>query len=258
MNKEELERQCRYANEVVGNLNTLDGIKCETCLNRGYVNKIDETYNVVYVETCPECGYKRYVAKIVKQSGLDAIAQQYTFDNFTTNESWQGHVKEKALSYVKEDFKTNWFFIGGESGSGKTMICTAITMELLKKGKKAHYMLWRDEIMKIKGMTMTPEYHDLIHQLQTVPVLYIDDFLKSNGTPTASDLDNAYLIINARYNTNRTTIISSEYALAQIESFEKKIDSLGGAISGRIHERAVKYEINLQQDGKRNYRKKGK
>jgi len=233
MNKEELERQRRYANEVVGNLNTLDGIKCESCLNRGYVNKIDETYNIVYVETCSECGYKRYIAKIVKQSGLDAIAQQYTFDNFTTNESWQGHVKEKALSYVKEDFKTNWFFIGGESGSGKTMICTAITMELLKKGKKAHYMLWRDEIMKIKGMTMTPEYHDLIHQLQTVPV-------------------------NARYNTNRTTIISSEYALAQIESFEKKIDSLGGAISGRIHERAVKYEINLQQDGKRNYRKKGK
>lgn len=76
------------------------------------------------------------------------------------------------MDFVK-DAENKWFFIGGQSGAGKTHICTAITAEFLRKGKKAHYMLWRDESMKIKSLTTEGEkYEHAVFKLKTVEVLF--------------------------------------------------------------------------------------
>ena len=81
-------------------------------------------------------------------------------------------------------------FAGGQVGCGKTHICTGIVRELIKQGREARYMLWRDESTAIKATVKYPEeYAALVEPLKTVDVLYIDDFLK----PTAGNLQRQIL-----------------------------------------------------------------
>ena len=165
-------------------------------------------------------------------------------------------IKKSATDFVK-DAENKWFFIGGQSGVGKTHICTAITAEFLKLGKKAHYMLWRDEITELKtSITDVVFYKKTMHKLKTVEVLYIDDFLKNgkekDGSlqkPSPAEINIIFEILNSRYNSlNLFTIISSERLLSEI----KNID---WAVGRRIEERCGKnYVWEIKPDKSKTYR----
>lgn len=188
----------------------------------------------------------------MKRSGLKDIIKDYTFDKFEDTEPWQKSIKKAAMDYAKEP--KGWFFLGGQSGSGKTHLCTAICREFLLAGKRVRYMLWRDDVVKIKGaVTDSEEYSRLIDQYKRVDVLYIDDLFKTgkdkdNTTqkPTGADVNVAFEIINYRYNNpDLLTIISSELS-------EDELLDIDEAIGGRIYERAKSITIGKSRD--RNYR----
>jgi len=174
----------------------------------------------------------------------------YTFDKFNANHNWQKHIKTKAIEFANSP--SDWFYIGGQSGSGKTHLCTAIAGELLKT-KRLRYMLWRDDAVKLKSyVNDAVEYKKLIEPLKTCTVLYIDDFLKTgNNGMTTGDINIAFEILNYRYNNPElVTIISSEYLLAEIIRIDE-------AIAGRIKERCKDYCFEIGKDVKKNYRLNG-
>ena len=149
-----------------------------------------------------------------------------------------------------------WFFLGGQSGAGKTHLCTAICREFLLSGKRVIYMLWRDEVVKLKAMVNeSDEYRDLVDKYKQADVLYIDDLFKTGRgqdnmvqKPTAADVNVAFEIINYRYNNpGKITIISSECT-------EDELLDIDEAIGGRIYERAKAFSIAKNRD--RNYRMK--
>ena len=71
--------------------------------------------------------------------------------------------------------------MGGQSGAGKTHLCTAVTVHYIRKGKEARYMLWRDEIAQIKAIvTDSAAYAARMDALKKTPVLYIDDLFKGS------------------------------------------------------------------------------
>jgi DNA replication protein DnaC len=115
-------------------------------------------------------------------------------------------------------------------------------------------MLWRDDIVKIKGaVTDSEEYSKMIDEFKRVDVLYIDDLFKTGKDmyntvqkPTAADVNVAFEIINFRYNNpGLLTIISSELS-------EDELIDIDEAIGGRIYERAKAFTIG--KDRSRNYR----
>jgi DNA replication protein DnaC len=191
----------------------------------------------------------------MKRSGLKDIITDYTFDKFIDSEPWQKAVKAAAVEYSKNP--TGWFALCGQSGSGKTHLCTAICREFLLSGKRVVYMLWRDEIVKIKeaakGSEDSGELRDLLDKYKTAEVLYIDDLFKTGRAadntipkPTAADINYAFEIINYRYNNpSFITIISSELT-------EDELLDVDEAIGGRIYERAKTFTIAKNRD--RNYR----
>ena len=84
------------------------------------------------------------------------------------------------------------------------------------------------------------EYQSRIRPFKTVPVLYIDDFLK--GGHTEADLRLAFEILNARYNdSSLRTIISSEMSLFDVLGLDE-------ATGGRIYERAKGYVIEAPKE----------
>lgn len=241
-------------NATEGNRHEEDGYQCNVCRNKGYIIKLEEYEDGSFHQFCSDCKCVEVRNSIMrmKRSGLKDIIKDYTFDKFIDSEPWQKSIKTAAMEYAKNP--EGWFFLGGQSGSGKTHLCTAICREFLLAGKRVRYMLWRDDIVKIKGaVTDSEEYSKLIEQFKRVPVLYIDDLFKTGKAidntvqkPTAADINVAFEIINYRYcNPELITIISSELS-------EDELLDIDEAIGGRIYERAKSITIGKSRD--RNYR----
>jgi len=243
--QERLEFELFVANDAVGDLNlTNDKIDCQECKNRGYVAFIDNGY-ITYQEC--QCMHKRRNWQLIKQSGLEDVIKRYTFENYVAKEQWQKYVLDVAQAFTK-DFERHWFYIGGQVGSGKTMICTSIVGYLLSKNIPVRFIVWRDELRKLKSMFGTDEYSTTINNIQKARVLYIDDFFKGEKTPSCYDTDIAFELLNYRYNNKLTTIISSEYLL---DTIMKEYEAIGS----RIYELTTeKYLVNLQKDENKNKR----
>lgn len=252
-------RQVEESNKRVGHLNELDGYDCPICNNRGRKSSIRKTERIIngepdYEEVESDCICKpiRNSLRRIKKSGLANVMEKYTFQSYETVESWQQNLKDKAQRFIENCGGV--FFIGGQSGSGKTHICTAIVGDLLRKGKAAYYMLWEDEIIKLKANKMDDaKYQQQMNLLKTIDVLYIDDFFKpveGNPKPTPADIKIAYELINYRYiNGSGATIISSEHYIQEILDMDE-------ATGGRLIEYAGEYITNIKRDRARNYRLK--
>lgn len=259
--EERSKQRCDLWNAEKGNLNESDEYDCPLCNNRGghYEPRFEYGYWYEVMIPC-KCDNIRRALRRLNRSGLKDMVNKYTFKSFEDAEPWQKKLKESAIDYCKNG-EGNWFFIGGQSGAGKTHICSAVAVHLLKKGYNTKYMLWREDVVKLKSVVNEgAEYEALITEMKEADVLYIDDLFKTgkdkdgnNQKPTAADINIAFEIINHRYNnTNLYTIISSECTIAQILSIDE-------AVGGRIAEKAVQtgYGFSINPDTKKNHRLKG-
>ena len=241
-------------NSMEGNRNIDDGYNCNICKNKGYVFKVVEHENGTYSHVCADCKCAEIRRSIMrmKRSGLKDIIKDYTFDKFEAVEPWQKALKSAATDYAKKP--EGWFYLGGQSGCGKTHLCTAICREFLVEGKQVIYMLWRDDIAKLKSLALDGEERQkMIERFKRAEVLYIDDLFKTGRNPdgyepkpTAADVNAAFEIINYRYNNpSLLTIISSELN-------EDDLLDIDEAVGGRIFERSK--SISIAKDRSRNYR----
>lgn len=252
LTKEEYEeQQCKWANDNIGHLNEKDGHNCDVCKNKGIVYYLNEQRNLV-VKDCT-CMKIRKTLQRAKASGLDNVLSDYTFAKYEATEDWQKDIKSKAVEFCK-DGTAHWFYIGGQTGAGKTHICTAIAAHYIKQGKDCRYMLWRDDAVKLKQLINDHvEYQRLIEPLKKVDVLYIDDLFKvqRGAEPTAADINLAFEILNSRLlDKEKITIISSEFPIIEALQFDE------GTI-GRVYKEAGKYKIDIPRDITKNYRLRG-
>lgn len=242
----EQERINNY-NNAQGTLNKLDGYNCDICRNKGHILYLNDAG---YEVTRPcKCMKTRATLQRAKRSGLGDVLADYTFDKFQINEDWQKNIKKVAQQFCKDD-KAKWFYIGGQVGCGKTMICTAITAHYIKAGYETKYMLWTEESKRLKANVNDDSYGKLISQYKDAEVLYIDDFLKvpRGDTPTLADLKLAFEIINHRViNRNAITIISSEKMLDELINYDE-------ATMSRIYQETGIYKLAIEPDSKKNYR----
>lgn len=193
--------------------------------------------------------------KMIKESGLEKLLKEYTYEKFITKWDWQKHIKDKALAFINET-RSNWFYISGQVGAGKSMICTAIVGELLKKGYPALYMVWPNDSIRLKKSLVGDgdDYVDEIKKYKTIKVLYIDDFFKSekHQKPSTADIKLAWELINFRYmNKDLITIISSE-------RFMQELIDIDEATGSRIYQMSANYCIEIPEDPNKNMRMKRK
>lgn len=214
------------------------GYKCPKCGDTGFLIKVDdEGYR--YAIEC-ECLKARKSLQRLERSGLSSLLDKYTFDRYTTKYGFQKDLLDKAQRFIKERHK--WFCVFGESGSGKTHICTAICGEFLKQGKEVRFMSWLTDSIKLKQNINNYEiYEPLIRNYKTCEVLYIDDLFKSDNEapPTPADIKLVMEILNYRYNNSLTTILSGERTVSQMMQYDV-------ATIGRIIELSNGYLIELK------------
>lgn len=227
--------------------------KCNLCHDNGWI-EVDPITRAV--RKC-ECRKAREAEERMAHSGLAQALQTQTFETFVQKTPLQQRLYKVGQDYlaavqVKDNPRRPWLYIGGNPGSGKTHICTAICGELLKANVGCLYMQWLDETRRLKALVNDEDFEDYVADYVNIPVLYIDDLMKQKYTPhptfTEADIKIAFTILNARYLQNKPTIISSEWDL---------IDQLLAADEGvfsRVYERCKGYTLTIERNPANNYR----
>lgn len=240
-------------NRSPGDLNEVDGYDCQVCHNKGVIMLVVAPSGRWSTATkdC-KCMKTRKTIRQMQRSGLKNVIRDLTFSKFEAAEAWQQTLKQAAMDYAANP--TGWFYIGGQSGIGKSHLCTAICREFLLAGREVKYMLWRDEINQLKGVFADVDAHNkLMDTYKRVEVLYIDDLFKTGRDkdnkpqrPTAADINVAFEIINARsLDPKLLTVISSECTTNDLLDIDE-------ATGGRICEKAQVFSI--APDRAKNYR----
>lgn len=223
------------------------GYDCKECNNKELIAFLKNGRMVF--KQC-ECVKIRKNIRDMSRSGLGKMNDK-TLENYQDIEEWQTNIKAKATAFLKEPVG-KWFFIGGQSGAGKTHIAKAITADFVQNGYSAKYLAWRKEVQRLNANINDDGGIKMLDEIYSASVLFIDDFLKSsnNAPPSQGELNRAIDIIMARYEQkDNITIISSERTIGEIINFDQ-------ATGGRIAERAEGYVLNIASDIKKNYRLK--
>ena len=229
---------------------------CKKCNNRGATAEIVQKFGYDYI-IYPECECMeiRRAIRRMKNSGLEKFVKDHNFNTFRRDEPWQQAIYDKAMAYVAEGLGAGkWFYAGGQPGSGKTHICTAIAREALYRYPLV-YMMWENESKALKALvTDAAEYASAVSRYKGCKVLYIDDLFKptkdgygNEVKPTAADVKLAFEIVNYRYINQLPTIISSEWYMNALADIDE-------ATASRIAERCGEYQIIINRDRSKNQR----
>ncbi|MBE6978947.1 MAG: AAA family ATPase [Ruminococcaceae bacterium] len=237
-------------NSIVG---TLTGHDCPKCLNRGSI-AFPRDDGTIFTKECSCMKIRRCVWEM-ERSGLKNVIRDKTFDAYIATEQWQQAIKAGAMAYA--DNPDGWLLFCGQSGSGKTHLCTAACRQRLLSGDEVRYMPWRDKVAELKALALDNEHRaDMINGYKSAQILYIDDLFKvgkaadGSTNPTGADVSLAFEIINYRYVNHLPTIISSEKTPQELVDIDE-------ATGSRIIEMSGSNVFSIGRDSKRNYRLRG-
>ena len=226
--------------------------KCEKCHDSGWIELGNNT-----VAKC-SCRLAREAEERMRRSGLAEALDTQTFDSFQIRTEVQRKIKETAERYLSDLLgnlkspRRPWLYIGGNPGSGKTHICTAVCGELLKSNIGVRYMQWLDVSRKLKAVVNDEDFEDEVADYINVSVLYIDDLLKQKYSPnpvfSEADIKIAFTILNARYIQNKPTIISSEWDLVN------QLLPADEGVFSRVYERSRGYRLTIERTPENNFR----
>lgn len=193
------------------------------------------------IRPCKCAGTRLTVSRLQKQ-GLYEIAKKKTFPSFRADTDTQRAIKSLATRYIKEQ-EPKWMILCGQSGSGKTHLCTAAFVRItLDRGLDGRYFLWNSDGRRIKAAAKEGDER-LLNDFKRCALLYIDDLFKCkrDAEPSDADVRLAFEILDHRYNHKLMTIISTEMPLEDLRYLDE-------AIYRRIREMCGPYIGNIGKD----------
>ncbi len=156
------------------------GICCNLCRGDGTVAYDDN--GSLRIRDC-KCNPLRQTIIRLQRIGIYERAKNARFDNYIPVTEAQKVMKQKAESFVK-DSAARWLSFFGQSGAGKTHLCTAVFTQLCEKlYLDGQYFLWCDDGRKLK-LSVTEDAEALREKFKKCGVLYIDDLLNHRNLLT--------------------------------------------------------------------------
>lgn len=168
------------------------------------------------MDFCPLCGDKRKQDNAARKAGN---APRY--GDYLDQRDWQRTLHRKAGEFAQRP--AGVFYIGGQTATGKSHLCSKIYYHLMANGSNGLcYQPWKAFARR------SSKDWQLIETAKGCNILWFDGFLdvvSSRGTPSASDLDRALEVIDARCSAGKITIISSCWTPERLEDIAPPIAS---------------------------------
>jgi len=102
----------------------------------------------------------------------------------------------------------------GRRGCGKTKLAAIITNELIKQGESVLFTSVPDLLAQIRRSYDVGNTQEVIKGAQNADILILDDLGTERMNAWVSE--QLYLIVNARYNNDRTTLVTTNYGPEQL------------------------------------------
>jgi DNA replication protein DnaC len=201
--------------------------KCQICKDTG--REIIEQINAAPIIRECKCQKNNILREQWINSGFNIMSASKSFNNFKAENVVAEKMKSIGIDYVKNfegiQFQSNnGIAFLGQPGAGKTHICMAICLELIKKGFKPKYFPYREEITNLKQNVINgSEYQEKIARYKKCNILLIDDLFK--GGANESDIRIMFEILNYRYLNKLPIIISSEILSANLLEIDEALGS---------------------------------
>lgn len=220
----------------------MDYSKCPLCKGTGWKIGDDGKYR-----EC-DCVKKDKMQLMWKRSGISLDDLDKSFSNFKEWNQKSKEMKNTAIQYYKafdviRKERRNSIIFCGNPGSGKTHLSLALANNFIKaKNIKVVYMPYRDTITSLKQNMIDEEYYKkTLSKYQTAEVLLIDDLYK--GKITESDINIMFELVNYRYLNHLPIIVSTEFTIEKLLSFDE-------AIGSRLYE--ISKDFIVEIEGKEN------
>lgn len=216
--------------------------KCPECNDTGY--RILSMANSQPIMTPCKCLEMDKVNRLWRSSGINSEDLDKSFKNFETWNKKSKEMKDKATNYyirfnnIKSERRNSIMFCGNP-GSGKTHMALALANNFLKKnGIRVVYMPYRDIVTKLKQNMVDEEYYkSTLGKYQSAELLLIDDLFK--GKINETDINIMFELINHRYLNRLPMIISTEFTVEKLLSFDE-------AIGSRLYEMSKDFIVEIE------------
>lgn len=197
---------------------------CLLCQGTGWklVARTDATPGQVAV-AC-ECGMEERAEKVMDRVRIPKRYEHCDFESYvpdlTDGKTWTAQHSEslKQAKLLTQAFVRDYpstekgLLLMGPSGVGKTHLAVAALKELIRRGHGGLFCDYRELLKEIQA-SYNPASEStemtVLEPVRTAEVLVLDDLGASK--PSAWVLDIIGLILNARYNERRMTILTTNY-----------------------------------------------
>lgn len=226
--------------------------KCKDCTglkdckqsNPGYVYVVDT--DAPYVTTVvKQCKHERQrveqarISRMLSSSGVPRLYSGLTFEDYT--ETPENKKAVEAAHWILNSDKKESIYLYGSKGTGKTMLASIITNELIRHGKPVLFSSVPELMADIRASFKTDNTADVIDSIKQAAVLILDDLGAERATEWVGE--QIFSIINSRYENNMQTIITSNFTPDElILHFADKTQ--GERIISRIYGMCVRVNIS--------------
>src|SRR5699024_10175713 len=146
------------------------------------------------------------------------IQHKYNFEKYL-NEKGQAYKVAynyaKSFEQMKEDNVGLLFY--GDVGSGKTYLACSIANELIEREQVRDKIMNLSQVInQIQKSAFKLDSNEIIDNLSNIPLLILDDLGIERDTSYAKE--QVYNVINARYQKQKPTIITTNLSFETIEN----------------------------------------
>jgi DNA replication protein DnaC len=232
-----------------------------------------------------ECGIEERAEKVMERARVPKRYEHCDFESYATDladgETWTAQ-HEQALKQAKlltQAFVRDYpatekgLLLMGPSGVGKTHLAVAALKELIRRGHNGLFCDYRELLKEIQA-SYNPSSEStemgVLEPVRTAEILVLDDLGASK--PSAWVLDIIGLVLNARYNEKRVTILTTNYfeetatpePVPRLPGGQRMVvkedtlaDRIGARMRSRLYEMCRTVEVNAP-DFRREARQAGR
>jgi DNA replication protein DnaC len=192
---------------------------CPWCRGTGWkmVARKDGAAGAVAV-AC-ECGAEERAERVMERARIPKRYEHCDFESFSTDigtpldQQSLKNAKLQVQGFLRDYPATEkGLLLMGPSGVGKTHLAVAALKELIRRGHDGLFSDYRELLKEIQA-SYNPASESteirILEPIRTVEILVMDDLGASKPSDWVRDI--VGIVLNARYNENRTTIITSNY-----------------------------------------------
>jgi DNA replication protein DnaC len=197
---------------------------------RGPVQRLDETLRTRFeggngFSTVLQLGHFNNRLDLSIGEVPTGMLARMTFDNFDLLGGKSAKPKDResldAAMRAAQSFASDperWLLLNGPRGSGKTHLAVAIVAASLEQGRQVFFAFVPTLLDHLRS-TFRPDspvaYDELFEQLNTVPLLVLDDLGSESSTPWAEE--KLYQIVVHRHQARLPTVITTASRMDDLE-----------------------------------------